>query len=65
MKRTKIFAVIGIAVLGLTACETTAERSARTQLDAACIKGNLEACRAVQERVAAEGQLLATTAAGF
>ena len=54
-----------LAVLGLAACETPAERSARTQLDAACLNGNLQACRAVQERVAAENQVIATTAAGI
>ena len=54
-----------LAVLGLCACETPAELAARNQLDAACINGDLQACRAVQERVAAENQALATTAAGL
>jgi hypothetical protein len=54
-----------LAVLGLSACETPAEISARNQLDAACLNGDLQACRAVQERVAAENQSLAITAAGL
>lgn len=54
-----------LAVLGLSACESPAEISAREQLDAACVAGNLQACTAVQQRVAAENQALATTAAGF
>ena len=60
MKRLMI-----LAVLGLCACESPAEISARNQLDAACVEGNLQACRAVQERVAAENQALATTVAGL
>lgn len=50
-----------LAVLGLCACESPAEISAREQIDAACLAGNLRACIAVQERVAAENQALATT----
>jgi len=57
--------LIILAAFGLAACETPAEISARTQLDAACVDGNLQACRAVQERVAAENQTLAITAAGL
>lgn len=59
----KIYLVL--AVLGLSACESPAEISARQQLDAACVAGNLQACAAVQQRVAAENQTLATTALGF
>jgi len=54
-----------LAVLGLSACESPAEISAREQLDAACMAGNLDACVAVQDRVAAENQSLAITAAGM
>ncbi len=54
-----------LAVLGLSACESPAEIAAREQLDAACIAGDLQACAAVQQRVAAENQTIATTAAGF
>lgn len=54
-----------LAVISLSACETPAEISAREQLDAACVAGDLQACAAVQQRVAAENQALATTAAGF
>lgn len=53
-----------LAVLGLCACETPAEIAARTQLDAACVDGNLDACVAVQNRVTAEGRNLAITLAG-
>ncbi len=48
--------LLTLAVLGLCACETPAEISARNQLDAACVNGDLQACRAVQERVAEETQ---------
>ena len=54
-----------LAILGLSACETPAEISAREQLDAACMEGNLQACAAVQARVAAENQSLASTALWF
>lgn len=54
-----------LAVLGLCACESPAEKSARQQLDAACLDGDLQACAAVQQRVAAENQALATTALGL
>jgi len=54
-----------LAFLGLCACESPAEISAREQLDAACVRGDLQACRAGQERVAAENQSLATTLAGL
>ncbi|WP_298256429.1 hypothetical protein [uncultured Litoreibacter sp.] len=54
-----------LAAFGLSACETPAEISAREQLDAACLDGNLRACAAVQDRVAAENQALATTVAGL
>ena len=54
-----------LAVLGVSACESPAEISAREQLDAACVAGDLQACAAVQQRVAAENQALATTALGF
>jgi hypothetical protein len=48
-----------LAALALSACETPAEISAREQLDAACMAGDLQACAAVQQRVAAENQALA------
>ena len=54
-----------LVVLGLSACESPAEISAREQLDAACVAGDLQACAAVQQRVAAENQAIAITAAGF
>ncbi|RED10665.1 hypothetical protein POI8812_03474 [Pontivivens insulae] len=60
MKRSLI-----LLLLALPACESPAEIAAREQLDAACIQGNLDACTAVQQRVAAENQTLAITAAGF
>ncbi len=53
-----------LALVGLCACESPAEISAREQLDAACVAGNLDACVAVQNRVTAEGQNLAITLAG-
>jgi hypothetical protein len=49
-----------LAALGLSACETPAEISAREQLDAACMAGDLQACAAVQQRVAAQNLALAT-----
>jgi hypothetical protein len=48
-----------LAAFALSACETPAEISAREQLDAACMAGDLQACAAVQQRVAAENQALA------
>lgn len=54
-----------LAVLGLSACDSPAEVSASRQLDAACLEGSIEACAAVQARVDARNQTLATTAAGF
>ncbi len=54
-----------LAMMSLAACESPAEIAAREQLDAACLKGDLRACAAVQQRVAAENQALATTALGF
>ena len=54
-----------LAVLALSACESPAEISAREQLDAACMAGDLQACAAVQQRVAAENQSLAVTAIGL
>lgn len=54
-----------LAILALSACETPAETAAREQIDAACLAGDLQACAAVQQRVAAENQALATTAAGL
>jgi hypothetical protein len=60
MKRYVFF-----AVLGLSACDSPAEIAASRQLDAACMEGNIEACAAVQRRVDARNQTLATTAAGF
>jgi len=53
-----------LAVVGLSACESPAEISAREQLDAACVAGNLDACVAVQERFTAEGRNLAISLAG-
>ncbi|MEO9896266.1 MAG: hypothetical protein ABJF05_07820 [Paracoccaceae bacterium] len=54
-----------LVVLGLSACETPAEISARKQLDAACLAGDLQACAAVQQRVATENLALATSAIGL
>lgn len=54
-----------LAVLGLCACETPAEISARQQLDAACVAGNLDACVAVQTRVTDQDRNLAITLAGI
>lgn len=54
-----------LAVLALSACDSPAEIAASRQLDAACLEGNIEACAAVQQRVDARNQTLATTAAGF
>ena len=54
-----------LAVLGLSACETPAELSARDQLDTACMAGNLQACAAVERRVAAQNQTLAISTLGL
>ena len=54
-----------LAALALAACDSPAEIAASEQLDAACLDGNLTACAAVQERVNARNQSLATTAAGI
>jgi len=54
-----------LAMLGLCACESPAEIAAREQLDAACLAGNLQTCAAVQDRVAAENQALATSVIGL
>lgn len=64
MKVPKMKKFLVLAVLGLCACESPAEISARQQLDAACFAGNLDACVAVQNRVTAEGQNLAISLAG-
>ncbi|MEP5152269.1 hypothetical protein [Planktotalea sp.] len=57
--------LIILATLGLCACETPAEIAAREQLDGACVAGDLQACEAVQERVAAEKLALATSLIGL
>ncbi|WP_368186295.1 hypothetical protein [Aestuariibius sp. HNIBRBA575] len=54
-----------LAALVLSACDSPAEISASRQLDAACLDGDIVACAAVQQRVDARNQTLATTAAGF
>ncbi len=54
-----------LAVLGLSACDSPAEIAASKKLDAACLEGDIRACAAVQQRVDARNQTLATTAAGF
>lgn len=54
-----------LAAIALSACDTPAEITAAERLDAACLEGNLTACAAVQRRVDARNQSLATTAAGF
>lgn len=64
-KDTPMKKLLLLAALGLSACETPAEISAREQLDAACMAGNLQACAAVQQRVAAENQALATSLQGL
>jgi len=64
VKETIMRKYIILTVLGLSACETPAEISAREHVDAACLKGELQACIAVQERVAAQNQSLATSLIG-
>lgn len=54
-----------LAVLGLSACDSPAEIAASEKLDAACLEGNIQACAAVQRRVDARNQTLATSAAGL
>lgn len=53
-----------LATLALGGCETATEISARNQIDAACLAGNLNACAAVERRVAARDQALATSLSG-
>jgi len=53
-----------LAVIGLSACETPAEISARQQLDAACASGNLDACVAVQDRAIANERNVAIILSG-
>ncbi len=64
MKDLTMKKLMFLAILGLSACESPAEIAAREQLDAACIEGDLQACAAVQQRVAAENQALATSLIG-
>lgn len=64
-KETSMKRYLILAVLALSACETPAEISAREQLDTACLAGNLQACAAVQQRVAAQNQALATSTIGL
>jgi len=64
-KETSMKKLLFLAILGLSACETPAEISAREQIDAACVAGNLQACAAVQQRVAADNQNLAITSLGL
>lgn len=64
-KETKMKRYLFLAVLGLSACETPAEISAREQLDSACVAGNLQACTAVQQRVAAENLNLSVATIGM
>ncbi|MGH1414575.1 MAG: hypothetical protein ACRBB0_13865 [Pelagimonas sp.] len=54
-----------LAILGLSACDSPAELAASQKLDDACLDGNIQACAAVQQRVNARNQTLATTTAGF
>ena len=54
-----------LAALALSACDSPAEIAASERLDDACLEGNIQACAAVQQRVNARNQTLATTAAGF
>ncbi len=54
-----------LAALALSACDSPAEIAASQRLDHACLQGNIQACAAVQQRVDARNQTLATTAAGF
>lgn len=56
----KKYLVLG--VLGLSACDSPAEIAASEKLDAACLAGDIQACAAVQQRVNARNQALATTA---
>ncbi len=59
-KRKPMKKYLFLAILGVSACDTPAEKSAREQIDAACLAGKFEACVAVQERRAAEDLSLAT-----
>ena len=54
-----------LAAIGLSACDSPAEIAAGKKLDAACLEGDIQACAAVQRRVDARNQSIATTAAGF
>ncbi|GAA6176363.1 hypothetical protein [Sulfitobacter pacificus] len=54
-----------LVALGLSACDSPTEIAASQRLDEACLQGNIHACAAVQQRVDARNQALATTAAGF
>ena len=63
-KETSMKRYLVLFALCVSACETPAEIAAREQLDAACLSGNLQACAAVQQRVAAENQALATSVSG-
>ncbi len=65
LKERHMKKLIILTVLGLCACESPAEIAAREQLDAACVSGDLQACAAVQQRVAAENQALATSLIGL
>lgn len=64
-KETRMKRYLILAVLGLSACESPTEISAREQIDAACRNGDIQACAAVQQRVAAENQNLALTMIGL
>lgn len=64
-KETLMKKYLILAVLGLSACETPTEISAREQIDAACRAGDLQACAAVQQRVAAENQNIALSMIGL
>ncbi len=64
-RETTMKRLLFLAVLGLCGCETPAEISARRQIDAACESGDLQACIAVQDRIAAEAQNLALSLLAF
>lgn len=50
-----------LAALALSACDSPAEIAAAKNLDNACLAGDLQACAAVQQRVNARNQALASS----
>ena len=64
-KGTNMKRYLILAAFALSACDSPTEIAASKRLDEACLEGNIPACAAVQQRVDARNQTLATTAAGF